>query len=68
MNDVTLNRKRIGRFIPERIRINKDRAYTREEISKILEFCDMRNRAIVLLFASTGIREGAIRDLRIDLF
>jgi integrase len=66
MNDVTLNRKRIGRFIPEKIRINKDRAYTREEISKILEFCDMRNRAIVLLFASTGIRVGAIPDLRIE--
>jgi len=38
MNDITLNRKRIGRFIPEKIRINKDRAYTREEISKILVF------------------------------
>src|SRR5215212_9260811 len=48
MNDVTLNRKRIGRFIPEHIRKQKDRAYTTQEISRLLEFCDLRDRSIVL--------------------
>jgi integrase len=66
MNDVTLNRRRIGRFIPQKIRYNRDRAYTREEISKLLEFCDLRNRAIVLLFASTGMRVGAVPGLNLE--
>ena len=33
MNDITLNRKKIGRYIPENIQKNNDRAYTREEIA-----------------------------------
>jgi integrase len=66
MNDVTLNRKRISRYIPEQVRKQKDRAYTTEEISRLLEFCDLRNRAIVLLFASTGMRIGAVPPLRLD--
>ena len=53
MNDIILNRRKIGRFIPEITKVHKDRAYTREEIAKLLDFCDLRNKAIVLLFAST---------------
>jgi hypothetical protein len=34
INDVVLNVKKIGRFMPEQIRIRKDRAYIHEEISK----------------------------------
>jgi integrase len=66
MNDVTLNRKKIGRYIPESVRKHKDRAYTIQEISQLLEFCDLRSRAIVLLFASTGIRIGALPNLRLE--
>jgi integrase len=66
MNDVTLNRKRIGRFIPEHIRKQKDRAYTTQEISRLLEFCDLRDRSIVLLFASTGMRIGAVPPLKLE--
>ena len=46
MNDVMLNRKRIARYLPERLRRHKDRAYTTQEIAKLLEFCDLRNRAL----------------------
>jgi integrase len=66
MNDITLNKKRIYRYIPERKKLNKDRAYTTQQISKILEWCDFRNRAIVLLFASTGMRIGAVPPLRME--
>ena len=66
MNDITLNRKKIGRYVPENIRKHNDRTYTREEITKLLEFCDLRDRSIVLLFASTGMRIGAIPDLRLE--
>jgi integrase len=66
MNDVVLNRKKIGRYIPEYVKTQKDRAYTIQEIAQLLEFCDLRNRAIVLLFASTGMRIGAVPLLRLD--
>jgi site-specific recombinase XerD len=66
MNDITLNRKKIGRYIPNYVRKQKDRAYTIQEISQLLEFCDHRNKAIVLLFASTDMRIGAIPDLRLE--
>jgi integrase len=66
MNDVTLNRKRISRYVPERLKRHKDRAYTTQEIARLLAFCDLRNRAIVLLFASTGMRIGAVPPLRVE--
>lgn len=46
--------------MPERVRIRKDRAYTHEEICKLLEIADERMRAVILILASTGIRIGAI--------
>jgi integrase len=65
MNDVVLNRKKISRYVGDYIRTNKDRAYTIEEIHHLLEFCDERAKALVLLLASTGIRIGAIPDLQL---
>lgn len=65
MNDVTLNRKKIGKYFPPPARKQKDRAYTREEIARLLYFCDTRSKAMVLLFASTGMRIGAVPDLRL---
>lgn len=55
INDVVLNIKKIGRFMPEQVRIRKDRAYTFEEISKMLEVSDLRMRAVILLLASSGV-------------
>ena len=66
INDIVLNVNKINRFMPEERKIrNKDRGYTHEEISKILEFCDERSRCIVLLLASTGMRIGAVPSLRV---
>jgi hypothetical protein len=44
----------------EHTRANKDRAFTHQEIAMLLNFCDKRTKAIVLLLASSGIRAGAI--------
>jgi integrase len=65
INDVPLNTKKIIRFMPERRRVKKDRAYTHEEISKLLEIADKRMRAVILLLSSSGIRIGAIPSLRL---
>jgi integrase len=42
----------------------KDRAYTTEEIRQLLAKADERIRVVVLLLASTGMRIGAIPDLK----
>ncbi len=39
------------------------RSYTTEEISSFLEISDEREKAIILLLASTGIRVGAVHPL-----
>jgi integrase len=63
-NDIILNWKKIVRYCPEKV-TNHLRAYTREEIAKLLSEADLRDRCLILLMSSTGIRVGAIRDLRI---
>ena len=60
INDIVLNVYKISKFMPEQIKVNRDRAYTHEEIGKMLEVADERMRVVVLLLASTGMRIGAI--------
>jgi integrase len=67
MNDVSLNRKKIARFMGEKnrgLRSEQGHAYTREQIAEILSVCDERTRAIILLLTSTGMRIGAIPALK----
>jgi integrase len=66
MNDVIINRKKIGMYIGEYVKKQKDKAYTAEQVQKILEFCDERLKALILLLTSTGMRIGAIPDLKLS--
>jgi integrase len=63
MNDIILNSKRIGRYQGEKQRQFTDRAYTREEIHKLVDMGDERMKVIILLFASCGLRPGALPSL-----
>lgn len=54
INDVMLNVYKINSFMPEQIRMNRDRAYDHEEISKMLEIADERMRVVILVMASSG--------------
>ena len=65
INDVVLNDGKILKFLPEQLKVGNDRAYTHEEISKLLEIADERMRAVILLLSSSGIRIGAIPNLRL---
>ena len=66
INDVNLRKKKIARFLGQQsTRRHKDRAYTIEEIRKILEHADIRSKVLVLLLTSSGIRIGAVSDLRL---
>ena len=69
INDINIRKKRIAKFLgQESTRKHKDRAYTTEEIRKILDYADIRSKALVLLLASSGIRIGAVSELKIKTF
>jgi integrase len=50
-----LNWKEIIKYCPEQV-TNNLRAYTRDEIAKILSEAALRDRCLILLMSSTGIR------------
>jgi integrase len=70
INDIVLNWKKIKKFVHSEKTGNetngRDRAYTHQEIQKILGFCDQRIRTAFLLLTSTGMRIGALQTLKVD--
>ena len=52
-------------FKGEFIKKSRDRAYTHDEIKKILDVSDLRMKIVILLMASTGCRVGALPALRL---
>src|SRR4051794_15586479 len=65
MNDVTLNTRRINAFKPEFRNVVEDQPYTREQIKLLLDKAEQRNRAIILLLSSSGMRVGALQNLKV---
>jgi integrase len=63
LNDVTLNKKKVFRYMGEYRRVVKDKAYTLEQIRQALQNADARMRMIILIFASTGCHIGALPSL-----
>jgi integrase len=61
-HEINLRWKKISKYFPEDV-TNEYRSYTRDEISKLLSVADLRDRCIILLMASSGIRVGAIPGL-----
>lgn len=55
MNDVSLNRKKVARHPGKPTVAHRDRAYSVDEILRLLQFCDQRSKAIVLLMPATGL-------------
>jgi integrase len=66
MNDVTqLNWAKIHSFIGENEKQTEDRPYTHSEIQMLIQKTTPRNRGIILLMCSAGLRVGAVSSLRI---
>jgi integrase len=65
MNDIQLNWDKIHSFEGEKEKQAEDRPYTHLEIQTLIEKTSPRNRAIILLMASSGLRVGAVPLLRI---
>ena len=55
-NEIDISWKLINRMFPREVK-SKDRAYTKEEIQKMLEHCtDVIDKLIILMFSSAGFR------------
>ncbi|MFZ0648359.1 MAG: site-specific integrase, partial [Nitrososphaeraceae archaeon] len=66
MNDiVTLNWRKIKSYQGEHVKVAEDRPYNHNEIQILLSHATFRNKAIILLMSSTGLRLGAVPSLRI---
>ena len=64
MNDIILNWKKINRLLPRSDNNAADGAYTREQITKMLEYSDLRTKLPILFMASGGLRLGGFVGLR----
>jgi len=66
INDILLNRKKISKFVnTDHRRQFKNTGYTTEQIHKLLDMSDERLKAIILIYASTGIRLAALPLLQV---
>jgi integrase len=65
INDIVINKRKMNRFKGSNIAKYEYRSYTHEEIGKLLSGCDERMKAAVLLMASTGMRIGALPELKL---
>ena len=65
LNDFTLNIRKIKRFIGEDIKTIKDEAYTREDLQRMFQHASFRTKVIISIYSSTGIRKGALLNLRL---
>ncbi len=65
INDVIINRKKIKKFMSEAENKYQYRSYTVEEISRLLDISDEREKSVILLLSSTGMRVGALHPLRL---
>jgi integrase len=65
INDVILNKRKINKFKGEYVNKFDFRSYFTDEISNLLSVCDKRGKVAVLLMASTGMRVGALQDIKL---
>jgi site-specific recombinase XerD len=65
MNDIVLNKDKVNAFKPEFHNVVEDQPYTRQQIKTMLDKAEPRNRAIILLLSSSGMRVGALPNLKV---
>lgn len=65
INEVELKWKKINSFKGEYYEVVENKPYTREQIKRLLDKAEQRNRTIILLLCSTGMRVGAVPEITI---
>ena len=66
MNDVNLHWKKLGKFKGKHRNVAEDKPYTRDQIKLLLDYADLRNKCLILLMSSAGLRRGALPRLKIQ--
>jgi integrase len=59
------NWKELSRQKGKRKRVIKDRIYTLDELKRLLEYADIREKVIILTLLTTGMRITALAEMRI---
>jgi len=65
-NEVDLKWKKIKKLFPQKIKLSGDEAYSDEDVKKMLDYAiTIRNKALIHFLASSGVRIGAMPDLKL---
>jgi integrase len=65
MNDVTVKWKKLKKFKAKHRSVVEDKPYSREQIKTLVDAAPLRDKCIILVMASAGLRRGALPYLRI---
>jgi site-specific recombinase XerD len=65
MNDIIINYKKICKFKSPSKKHNFDKAYSHQDISKLLQISPLRLKVAIFVYCSTGIRKGALVLLKL---
>lgn len=65
LNDITINQKKLRRFLGESKKTIKDEAYTHYDLVKMFSYAPFRTKLIISIFSSTGMRKAALLDLKL---
>ena len=65
LNDVTVNKKKLNRFMGEHDKTIKNEGYTHEDLQKMFQHASFRTKLLISIYSSTGIRKCAIIALKI---
>lgn len=61
----SINWRRLSRLKGKHKLVVKDRPYSEEELKRLLEYADIREKVAILTMLSTGIRVGALSTLKV---
>jgi integrase len=65
MNDVMINWRKLKKFKSKHYSVVEDKPYTREQIKALVDAAPLRDKCIILLMCSAGLRRGALAYLRL---
>ena len=58
MNDATIKWKKLKKFKAKHYNVVEDKPYTREQIKTLVDAAPLRDKCIILLMSSAGLRRG----------
>jgi site-specific recombinase XerD len=67
MNNMLLTKVKLNKYKGEFRKVKKERAYTREEIHKLLDIAGLRMKVCILLMASAGLLLGLFLQLKSNI-